>query len=80
MDRNKVYDGIKDIKKRQAKQVPPDNVAASRRVLQFSTIGNQQHSEDDKNDASRNKPGHPKGATAMASEVARCMLRHSSSY
>ena len=39
MNRNKVYNGIKAIKKRQAKKVPPDDVAASR-VLQFSTIYN----------------------------------------
>jgi hypothetical protein len=45
MDRNKVYKGIKAIKKRQTKQMPPDDVAASR-VLQFSIIGNQQHDED----------------------------------
>jgi hypothetical protein len=42
MGRNEVYNGIKAMKKRQAKQVPADDVAASR-VLQFSTIGNQQH-------------------------------------
>jgi hypothetical protein len=38
MDRNKVYNGIKVIKKRQDKLVPLDDVlAAPARVLQFSS-------------------------------------------
>jgi hypothetical protein len=63
MDRNKVYNVIRAVKKRQDKQVPSDDVAAPARVLQFSTVRNQHHGEDD---ASRNKLGHPKGSTAMA--------------
>jgi hypothetical protein len=61
MDRKKVYTRIKVFKRRQAKQVPPDDVAASR-VLQFSNIINQQHDEDH---ASRNKSGRPKGSAAI---------------
>jgi hypothetical protein len=71
MDRNKVYNGIKAIKKKQQAQqvvpqaqqgVPPDDVVTPSRVLQFSTIGNQHHNEDN---ASQNKSGRPKGSTAM---------------
>ena len=63
MDRNKVYNGIKAIKKRRDKQLPPDDVPAPARVLQLSTVQNQHHDEDD---ASRKKSGRPKGSTAMA--------------
>jgi hypothetical protein len=64
MDRNKVCNGIKAIKKRQEKLVPLDDVlAAPARVLRFSNVRNQYHDEDD---ASRKQPGRPKGSTAMA--------------
>jgi hypothetical protein len=64
MDRNKVYNGIKAIKKRQDKLVPLDDVlAAPARVLQFSNVRNQHHDEVD---ASRKQLGRPKGSTAMA--------------
>jgi hypothetical protein len=71
MDKNKFFNGIKALKKKEAQQVvpqaqqvvPPDDVATPSRVLQFSAIGNQHH---DKDDASRNKLGHPKGSAAMA--------------
>jgi hypothetical protein len=71
MDRNKVYNGIKALKKKQAQQVvpqaqqvvPSDDVATPSRVLQFSTIENQHHAKDN---ASRNKWGRPERSTAMA--------------
>ncbi len=63
MDRNKVYNGVKAIKKRQDTQVPPDDVAAPARVLQFSNVQNQHHDNDD---ASRKQSGRPKGSTTMA--------------
>ena len=56
IDRNKVYNGVKAIKKRQDTQVPPDDVAAPARVLQFSNVQNQHHDNDD---ASRKQSGRP---------------------
>jgi hypothetical protein len=49
MDRNKVYNGIRAIKKRQDKQVPSEDdvAAAPAQVLQFSTVRNQHHGKDD---------------------------------